>query len=88
MSVYAINELCHRLVGEPSFRAAAKADPAKATHDAELTDAERAALLGGDVATLYRMGAHPFLLGHLARFGIAGLTQRAYNERIRSVTPS
>lgn len=84
MSVYAIDEVCYRLVHDPEFRRAAVADVAAATRDLDLTCAERAALLAGDVATLYRLGAHPFLLGHLARFGIAGLDTQTYSERIRS----
>jgi aromatic-ring opening dioxygenase LigAB LigA subunit len=84
MSVYAIDEVCYRLVHDPPFRRAAVADVAAATRDTDLTAAERDALLAGDVATLYRMGAHPFLLGHLARFGVAGLDTQTYSERIRS----
>jgi hypothetical protein len=30
------------------------------------------------------MGAHAFLLGHLARYRVLGLDQATYNERIRS----
>lgn len=85
MSVYAIDEICYRLVHEPDFRAAAKADVAAAIRDADLSDDERNALLAGDVATLYRMGAHPFLLGHLVRHGIGGLDAATYAERIHRV---
>jgi hypothetical protein len=85
MSVYAIDEVCYRLVHDPGFRAAAVADVAAAIRDADLNDTERTALIGGDVATLYRMGAHPFLLGHLARYGIAGLNAATYSERIHTV---
>lgn len=85
MSVYAIDEICYRLVHEPEFRRAATADIAAAVRDADLSDEERHALLGGDVATLYRMGTHPFLLGHLARYGVAGLDAATYAERIHRV---
>lgn len=87
MSVYAIDEICYRLVHEAEFRRAVLSDAGAATRDCELTDAERAALLGGDVASLYRMGVHPFLLGHLVRYGIAGLDARTYSERIRQLQP-
>jgi hypothetical protein len=40
-------------------------------------------LLAGDVARLYEMGAHPFLLGHLCRWALFGLTVPIYSERIR-----
>ena len=82
MSVYAIDEICYRLVHEPEFRRAVRADTAEAIRDADLSGDERKALLAGDVATLYRMGAHPFLLGHLARYGVAGLDAATYAERI------
>ena len=85
MSVYALDEICYRLVHEPAFRAAVVADVAAAIRDADLTDAERTALVTGDVATLYRMGVHAFLLGHLVRYGVAGLTTATYSERIHTV---
>jgi hypothetical protein len=85
VSVYALDEICYRLVREPEFRAAVVADAAAATRDADLTPAERTALLTGDVATLYRMGVHAFLLGHLARYGVAGLDLATYSERIHTV---
>ena len=85
MSAFAVNEICYRLVHDPVFRADMKADPATAIAALDLNDAERTALLAGDVGTLYRLGAHSFLLGHLCRYGIAGLTLPVYNERMRAV---
>ncbi len=84
MSIYNVNYLCRELLRDHAFRAAMKADPAAALKAYDLTDAERAALLAGDVATLYRMGANAFLLGYLCRFEVCGLTLPVYNERIRS----
>jgi len=84
MSIYNVNYLCRELLRDHDFRAAMKADPATALRAYELTEAERTALLAGDVATLYRMGANAFLLGYLCRFEICGLTLPVYNERIRS----
>ena len=84
MSVYAIEELCWRLVHDPPFRERLRAEPATTIDELELTAAERDALLRADVAALYRMGAHAFLLGHLARYRVFGLDQQTYNERIRS----
>ena len=49
-----------------------------------MTDEERQALLAGDVAKLYRLGANAFLMGYLPRFEVCGLTLPLYNERIRS----
>ncbi len=83
MSVYAINKICHRALHDIPFREAVKRDPAAAIADLPLTDEERKALLAGDVARLYEWGVHPFLMGHLTRFDLFGLTVETYSERIR-----
>jgi hypothetical protein len=84
MSIYNVNYLCRELLRDHGFRAAMKADPAAALKAYDLTEQERAVLLAGDVAALYRMGANAFLLGYLCRFEVCGLTLPVYNERIRS----
>jgi hypothetical protein len=84
MSIYNVNYLCRELLRDHAFRAAMKADPAAALKTYDLTEQERAALLAGDVATLYRMGANAFLLGYLCRFEVCGLTLPVFNERIRT----
>jgi hypothetical protein len=84
MSVYAVNYLCRELLRDHAFRAAMKADPAKAIANYDLTAEEREALLAGDVAKLYRLGVNAFLMGYLPRFEVCGLTLPIYNERIRS----
>jgi hypothetical protein len=84
MSVYAVNYLCREVLRDHTFRAAMKADPAAAIASYDLTDEEREALLAGDVAKLYRLGANAFLMGYLPRFEVCGLTLPIYNERIRS----
>lgn len=84
MSVYAIDEVCYRCVHDPPFRERLRSAPEAALAELELTPEERDALLRADVAALYRMGAHAFLLGHLARYRVLGLDQPTYNERIRS----
>jgi Aromatic-ring-opening dioxygenase LigAB, LigA subunit len=84
MSVYAVNHLCREVLRDHAFRAAMKADPAAAIARYDLTDQERAALLAGDVATLYRLGVNAFLMGYLPRFEVCGLNLPIYNERIRS----
>jgi len=83
LSAYQINKLCHRLYHDSAFREAVKADPAKAIAGWPLTDAERTALLGGDLKTLYEAGAHPFLLGHMSRWDLFGMTPAVYAERIK-----
>jgi hypothetical protein len=85
MSTYAVNYLCRELLRDHAFRAAMKADPAKALAPLDLTDEERKALLAGDVGALFRMGVNGFLMGYLARFEVCGLNVQSCNERMRAV---
>ena len=84
MSIYAVNKLCRDALHDSAFRAALKRDPRSAIASLALTDAERSALLAGDVAWLYERGAHPFLLAYLTRWELFGLTVPLYSERIRT----
>ena len=85
MSIFAVNHLCRELLRDHAFRAAMKADPARALAPLDLTDDERKALLAGDVGTLFRMGANAFLMNYLPRFEVCGLNPQSYNERMRAV---
>jgi hypothetical protein len=85
MSIFAVNHLCRELLRDRAFRAAMKADPAKALAALDLTDEERRLLLAGDVGALYRLGANAFLMNYLPRFEVCGLNQQSYNERMRAV---
>jgi hypothetical protein len=85
MTIFAVNYLCREVLRDHGFRAAMRADPAKALAPLDLTDAERNALLAGDVGALYRMGVNGFLMGYLARFEVCGLNIASYNERMRAV---
>jgi hypothetical protein len=87
MSVFAVNHLCRELLRDKEFRAAMKADPARALAKLDLTEDERNALLAGDVVSLYKMGANSFLMGYLPRYGVCGLNPEIYNERIRTAAP-
>jgi aromatic-ring opening dioxygenase LigAB LigA subunit len=84
MSIYAVNKLCRDALHDLAFRAALQRDPKSAIAPLSLTEEERAALLGGDVAWLYERGAHPFLLAYLTRWELFGLTVTRYSERIRT----
>ncbi len=84
MSIYAVNKLCRDALHDLAFREALKRDPKSAIASRSLTDDERAALLGGDVAWLYEQGAHPFLLAYLTRWELFGLSVALYSERIRA----
>jgi hypothetical protein len=85
MSIFAVNYLCREVLRDHAFRAAMKADPAKALAPLDLTDEERSALIAGDVGTLFRMGGNGFLMAYLARFEVCGLNVTSYNERMRAV---
>jgi len=85
MSIFEVNHLCRELLRDHGFRAAMKADPAKALSGLDLSEEERRALLQGDVGRLYRMGVNAFLMNYLARFEVCGLNQQSYNERMRAV---
>jgi hypothetical protein len=85
MTIFAVNYLCREVLRDHAFRAAMKADPAKALAPLDLTDEERRALVAGDVGALYRMGVNGFLMGYLARFEVCGLDVGIYNERMRAV---
>jgi hypothetical protein len=85
MSIFAVNYLCREVLRDHAFRAAMKADPAKALAPLDLTDDERRLLIAGDVGNLFRMGANAFLMGYLARFEVCGLNVETFNERMRAV---
>ena len=83
MSLYDVQEVCIRTLKDKEFREAIKRDPAAALAPLPLSAKEREAFLAGDVATLYEMGTHPYLLAHLCRWDLFGLTVPVYSERIR-----
>jgi Aromatic-ring-opening dioxygenase LigAB, LigA subunit len=85
MSIFAVNYLCREVLRDHAFRAAMKADPAKALTPLDLTDEERRLLIAGDVGQLYRLGANGFLMNYLARFEVCGLNAETYNQRMRAV---
>jgi hypothetical protein len=55
-----------------------------AQYPRKFTATERAALLAGDVGTLYQMGVNAYLMGYLARYGLFGLTGEVYSARVRA----
>jgi Aromatic-ring-opening dioxygenase LigAB, LigA subunit len=90
MSVLSVNRLCRDVMRDPALRQRLKDDPAGALagYPHALSDAERAALLAGDVGALYRMGANSFLMGYLPRYNVFGLDVASYGERMRAVNDS
>jgi hypothetical protein len=86
MSIISVNHLCRDITRDPALRQAFLRDPkeALANYPRKFTEAERIALLNGDVGNLYRMGANAYWMGYLARYGIFGLTIESYSERVRA----
>jgi hypothetical protein len=87
MSAYAVNLFCRRVIREPEFAAQVGADPEAALDGFGLAPAERKALLAGDVAKLYVLGAHEYLLMGLGRRGVLGLDMPTFSDRIRTAEP-
>jgi hypothetical protein len=71
VSRYALNSVLFRLKKEPELRARLATDPASALADFDLTDAERAAVIAGDVQALNDLGGYLHLL-----MSIPGLESR------------
>ena len=86
MSVYALNRLCRDVLSDEALRERLASEPDAVFDAYGLASAERTALSEGDVATLYMWGVNAFLMGNLPRFGLFGLTNRIYNERIRTAS--
>ena len=84
MSIYQLNKFMYRVETEAAFSKAVREDPAAALAEFKLTDNERTALLNGDVAELYLMGVHPFLLMTLSRQELFGVSRENYLPRIRA----
>jgi len=87
MSAYQLNKILYMADNDPSFLRILKTSPEIALEPFPLTEAEYAALTSGAVATLREMGAHTFLLNHLQRYGLFGVTRENYLERIREGMP-
>lgn len=84
MSAYEVARFCRTCLRDTDLRALAQTDPQAALDRFQLTDAEREALLGGQVGTLYSMGASAFLLSYLPRWRVFGLDVATYAERMRA----
>jgi hypothetical protein len=85
MSIYQINKLCYRMVHDLAFREAILSDPETTMATLALTDEERDLLRAGEVGKLYEMGAHPFLLSHISRFALFGVTVKRYSDAMIAV---
>jgi hypothetical protein len=86
MNIYLIHKLCRRVLHDREFRRMILENPEMAVSSMPFSEAERAALLAGDVARLYREGASAFLLLILCRFEVFGLELPVFNRRMRTGT--
>ncbi len=86
MSLYGIHKALWLVQNDLEFRERLRVDPRRALADLPLTEPERQALLTRDMAALYRMGTHTFLMSRLPRFNaLGGLTREEYQHSIRKV---
>lgn len=81
MSLYAVQKVIFQLKKDKALQQAFKADANAALAGFELTDVERAALAGGDLAALYGMGVHPLLCAPYSRF--MGIPRPRYQELLQ-----
>jgi hypothetical protein len=86
MSLYGIHKTLYLLQNDLEFRERLRSDPAGALTEMPLTEAEREALLRGDMAALYRMGTHTFLMSRIPRFNaLGGMTRQQYQASLSTV---
>ena len=67
MSKYQVDKVMREVILDMKTANAFKADTEKFLEGRDLTEEERSALIDIDYATLYRLGAHPFLLNGFTR---------------------
>ena len=72
MSRYAINSLLYHLKKDPELRARFIANPAAALAGADLTEAERAAFLAGDMHRINELGGYLHLVMSIPKIGTHG----------------
>jgi hypothetical protein len=85
MSLYGIHKALYLLQNDLVFRERVRTDPGGALEGLPLDEAERRALLEGDVAALYRLGVHTFLMSRMPRFNTFGLSRELYQARLAEV---
>ena len=86
MSLYGIHKTLYLLQNDLDFRERLRTDPIGALAEMPLTEEEREALVTGDMAALYRMGTHTFLMSRIPRFNaLGGMTRQQYQASLRTV---
>lgn len=85
MSAYLVNKVCYEVQRDETFREQVRGDPDGTFKGMGLAPEEVQAFKAGDIAGLYRLGGHPFLMQHLWRAKLFGLTRELHFERIVKV---
>jgi hypothetical protein len=87
VTILSVNRLCRDVMRDLALRKNLQEAPETTLlrYPHPLSRVEREALLAGDVAQLYRMGANSFLMGYLARYKVFGLDTATYGERMRGL---
>jgi hypothetical protein len=78
MSLFGIQSFMYRLKRESALQKGLGARDNQAFDGFQIEDDERAAILSGDVAELYRRGVHPLLLAPYSRF--VGISPARYKQ--------
>ena len=86
MALYPLQKLIREVNTDPAVRRAYFAAPAEVIARYDLDEAERAALLGQDMSTLYRMGVHGLLLRPFSI--LHGINEKDYLDAIRKRVPA
>ena len=87
MSRYHVDKLMRDAILDLNVASAFKADTAKFLEGRDLTEEERKALIDVDYATLYRLGAHPFLLNGFTRLVWKGDKAALNAEYRKNIAP-
>jgi Aromatic-ring-opening dioxygenase LigAB, LigA subunit len=87
MSKYQVDKIMREAILDSKVASAFKADTAKFLEKRDLTEEERKALIDIDYATLYRLGAHPFLLNGFTRLVWRGDRAALNAEYRKNIAP-
>lgn len=81
MGLYYVQKLLFNLYNDLELRKSYESDPKEVLKGYDLADSETRALIDLDMGSLYRMGAHTFLLWQFGR--MMGVKPEVYFKQIR-----
>jgi hypothetical protein len=87
MSRYQVDKIMREAILDPNVASALKEDAEKFLEGRDLMKEERKALIDVDYATLYRLGAHPFLLNGFTRLVWKGDRAALNAEYRKNIAP-